>query len=707
MDVVEEPYKQYEIREGIVFLLELSEAIYTPIKQLDGQSQIGEILNCINDLLSEMVMTFPNNGVGIYLYNCENTGSKYAKNSGLNKIFSLNDLNSSNMKSLINMLQDDFDESRPLKSRFPPAKTVQDNLHTVLKTVLREFQRKPQYNRKKLFWFTNNDKPYINDKLKDSLRTMVSDFEDNYIHVSPLFLDTFTDESQERAKPFDASLYHNIFLNTNYLRSANTGDDDDFTVSSKKADVSWSNTTVSSQIRDSIFRLKEVKRVQFSCNLILSDGPGIGGKLGCSVKGYTLYNHEQIRQFKKVSTESGEIKIAHNDTKQVKSGSSEETKVGDSEEKIVVYKGFPVKDASVMPNGVPNEKVLLLNPEVSDYIKSYAFDHVPSAYDDQKTDDTGDNVVEDGDANAQIEFSNAPYLKLLCFRNVKKFQPYFNMKPPIFVAADLNDGLGGSNGGGYANSFTTFKTLFQSCVRLKKYAILFGCPKKNSKPDLYALYPTNLTKICASKTPDGFLLFNLPWLSEIRSLPDHVLTDEHLISKHESIEPQQLVDLYGALVDKFEPWASYEPSKLSNPTLHYFYKTIKHEALQLDIETEDPSLKANDWSVRRLLEVREKIEADPEVQEILRVLTKISREVESKGASKRAAEQNNVSAKKPRAAPISEAAVITMWQNNTWDNVRVDQLREFMGRYDAIKKATKKADMIANITEYLESRKRE
>ncbi|KAM9925520.1 hypothetical protein OXX59_003814, partial [Metschnikowia pulcherrima] len=112
MDVVEEPYKQYEIREGIVFLLELSEAIYTPIKQLDGQSQIGEILNCINDLLSEMVMTFPNNGVGIYLYNCENTGSKYAKNSGLNKIFSLNDLNSSNMKSLINMLQDDFDESR-------------------------------------------------------------------------------------------------------------------------------------------------------------------------------------------------------------------------------------------------------------------------------------------------------------------------------------------------------------------------------------------------------------------------------------------------------------------------------------------------------------------------------------------------------------------------------------------------------------------
>ncbi|KAM9930549.1 hypothetical protein OXX80_009357, partial [Metschnikowia pulcherrima] len=481
MDVVEEPYKQYEIREGIVFLLELSEAIYTPIKQLDGQSQIGEILNCINDLLSEMVMTMTLTSRG---------------------------------------------RSNPDSA----AKTVQDNLHTVLKTVLREFQRKPQYNRKKLFWFTNNDKPYINDKLKDSLRTMVSDFEDNYIHVSPLFLDTFTDESQERAKPFDASLYHNIFLNTNYLRSANTGDDDDFTVSSKKADVSWSNTTVSSQIRDSIFRLKEVKRVQFSCNLILSDGPGIGGKLGCSVKGYTLYNHEQIRQFKKVSTESGEIKIAHNDTKQVKSGSSEEIKVGDSEEKIVVYKGFPVKDASVMQNGVPNEKILLLNPEVSDYIKSYAFDHVPSAYDDQTTNNTGDNVAEDGDANAQIEFSNAPYLKLLCFRNVKKFQPYFNMKPPIFVAADLNDGLGGSNEGGYANSFTTFKTLFQSCVRLKKYAILFGCPKKNSKPDLYALYPTNLTKICASKTPDGFLLFNLPWLSEIRSLPDHVLTDEHLIS---------------------------------------------------------------------------------------------------------------------------------------------------------------------------------
>ncbi|OBA20970.1 SPOC domain-like protein [Metschnikowia bicuspidata var. bicuspidata NRRL YB-4993] len=703
---MEEPFKQYEIREGIVFLLELSDAIYTPIRRLKNQTQIGEILSCINDLLSEMVITFPNNGVGIYLYNCSTTGSKYAKNSGLNKIFSLNDLNSSNMKLLINTMKDDAHGGHPLKQRFRPVDKPGDNLHTVLKTVLREFQRKPQYNRKKLFWFTNNDRPYINEKLKDSLRTMISDFEDNQIHVTPLFLDTFTDNEQHRPKPFDASLYQNIFLNTNYLRPAESLDPD-AEFGAKKDPMRWLKTTVSSQIRDSIFRLKEVKRVQFSCDLVLSDGPEIGGRLGCSVKGYTLYNHEQIRLFKKVSTESGEIRMAHTDTKRLKSGTTKELDPHNLESNMAIYKGVPVKFSN--DESEPQEKILLLKPEVLDFMGRYSFDHIPKDYKQEIDGEASVGDCDDETTGEQVEFSNAPYLKLLCFRKLRKFQPYFNMKPPLFVAADLNDGLSGSlTQGGYSNSFDTFKTLYQSCVRLKKYAILFGCTKRTSNPNLYALYPTNISGESTSKTPDGFLLFNLPWLSEIRSLPDHMLTNDggKFIPEHEDLKPTQLVTLYGKLVDHIQPWAGYEPSAYENPTLHYFYKTIKQEALQLDTEHEDLSLQANDWSVRELLKFRKNIDAERDVQSTFRFLNQVLGKIDKQYSTKREADAETSASKKRKVESLSEAAVITVWKNDTWKNVRVDQLREFMNRYDGIKKASRKTDMIANIIEFLESKRR-
>ncbi|GEQ71016.1 hypothetical protein JCM33374_g4697 [Metschnikowia sp. JCM 33374] len=667
MDILDHnPYQQYEIKEGIVFLIELSPAIYTPIHQLDEQSQIVEILSCINDLLSEMVMTFPNNGVGIYLYNCTVTGSKYAKNSGINKVFSLNDLNSSNMKSLINILHDDIEASRPLRARFPPVQEPSDNLHTVLKTVLREFQKKPQYNRKKLFWFTNNDRPTSSSTQTTYVPPPSSeDVVDGFGHTKDKF--------------------------------------------------SWSKTTVSSQIRESIFRLKEVKRVQFTCNLILSDGPGIGGRFGCSIKGYTLYNHEQIRPFKKVDTESGEIRIVHNDTKAVNTASLEEIRPENPQEKYPIYKGVPVK------SGADGEKVLLIKPDVMDFMRSYSFDHIPKAYEDKdslgpESQKNGAGLDDDDDMEGQIEFSNAPYLKLLCFRKMSKFVPYFNMKPPRFVAADLNDGMNGSNTeGGYSNSFDTFRALYQSCVRLKKYAVVFGCTKTNSTPSLYALYPTNCSNPqtngpgALKKTPDGFLLIRLPWLTELRSLPDYMLAenDGMFVPCNEKIKPQELVTLYGKLIDHFEHWSVYDPSAFNNPTLHYFYKTIKHEALQLDVEDEDTSLAANDWSVRKLLELRKMIDSDAGIQQLLKFLNKILTEVNVQESSKRGAkEKDEVSTKRPRSGGLTEGEVIAHWKSNTWTKVTVPQLRDFMKRYN-IKSDTKKVDMVIKTIEFLKSRSSE
>lgn len=52
---------------------------------------------------------------------------------------------------------------------------------------------------------------------------------------------------------------------------------------------------LSSQIRQSILDIKYVRRVQFTCNLILSDNGNLGGSVGCTVKGYSLYSHEKSR----------------------------------------------------------------------------------------------------------------------------------------------------------------------------------------------------------------------------------------------------------------------------------------------------------------------------------------------------------------------------------------------------------------------------
>lgn len=694
-----DPYHQYEIREGLAFLIELSPAILTPLAELGNESQLYEILNCVNDLLSDMVVAFPFNGVGIYFYNLASTGSKYPRDSGISKVFSLNDLNSSNMKTLNNTLRDHVNGQKSLSMRYQPAEHQRDNLHTVLKTVLREFQHKPQYNVKKLFWFTNNEKPYTNEVLKDSLRTMISDFEDNEIFIKPFFLDTF--DSANATQPFDLSRYQNIFLNTNYMKSASLTKKEPLWL--KEEESSELKVTVTSQIRQLIARIKEVRRIQFSCDLILSDGQGIGGRLGCSVKGYTLYNHEKIKHFRQVYTKGEHLKIINTDSRNRRSDTLEQLDE-ETEHKNEIFKGVLVKSCN---DGLtePNEKVLLLLKDTLDFMKSYAFDHNAGNEHPDLPEIGGDSQSEDD----IVEYLTAPYLKLLCFRDQDNLQPYLNLKEPVFVAADFANGLGSTTkSGGYANSFNTFKSLYQSCVKLKRYAVLFGCTKRNSNPGLYSMVPTNNGELeqQRAKTPDGFLLFRIPWIKEFRSLPDHILSETYFHQAGEESAPKELVALYDKLVDQFGVWEKYDPSQHGNPTLGFFYKTIKHEALQMDVTDEDQSLVANDWSAKELTNIRRQIEKNEDTAQLFQIINAFLTQVGNSEGLKRSADVNRDPSKRPRGEPLSEAAIITHWQNDTWQSVTVAQLREFMGKYEAIKRAQKKSDMIANIIEFLESRRR-
>lgn len=702
----EQPYKQYEVKEAIVFLIDLSPHMFTHILDLNLECQLTEILTCINDLMSDMVVTFPKNGVGIYFYHSTETSTKFPKKSGMSKIFSLNDLNSSNMKSLSHILRDQADGFKPLADRFTVEKTFKDNLHTVLKTILREFQVKPQYNVKKLFWITHSATPYENPDLKDSLRTLVSDLEDNKIYITPIFLDVFEDDEQRVKKPFDATLYQNIFLNTNYLKIDNAeenpfGDEDGLT---------WLNTTVSSQIRLAIFRLAEVRRIQFACDLILSDGPDIGGNLGCSIKGYTLYNHEHIRPFRQVVPEGEGLKLVHSDTEMLRKDNHEVVEKEEGEMKKRFVKGFPLKLTNNEKElSGSNEKVLYFNNQVMEYMHGRSFDHTPGEEKEgnEKEDDNEDE--DEDDAANLVTFSNPPYLKLLCFRDTRRFQPYFNIKASIFVTADLSDGLNSSSKeGGFTKSLDTFRSLYQSCVKLERYAVLFGCIKRNSSPRLYAFYPTNTESSEKSKQfPDGFLLIALPWASEVRSLPDYVLTeDRYSYPESEAAAPPELINTYKKLLEKFGV-QKYTPKDYSNPVLKYFYKVIKHEALQIDIKDEDQSAEKNDWSLAKLAEVRERITGDVDTEGLFQFINVYLNKICNMELIKRTAEESREPSKKAKPEPLSEAAIITVWKSDAWNKVTVGQLRAFMGKYDKIKSATRKADMIANIIEFLESRQRE
>lgn len=714
-----EEYKQFEIKEGIAFLIETTNDIFKPIKELDGICQLQEILSSIDELMSDMVVTFPKNGIGIYLYNCTNTGSKFPKNSGMTKIFSLNDLNSSNMKSLANIVRDEADGFKPLRERYPPREEPLDNLQTVLRTMLREFQQKPHYNRTKLLWFTTNDKPYINPQSKDSLRTMISDFEDNKIFIDPIFLDSFFDKEQKQKNPFDLSLYEKIFLNTNFLNRLLQKQKNAYSHDEKSSD---DLEDVSSKIKESIHRLREVKRKQFSCDLILSDGPGVGGALGCSIEGYSLFDHEKIKHLKQVYTEGEFLKVVHPnstliraDTKEAINGKNENNEAtNDKTEKADIIKGFSVKNSNtagdLKPEG-PDDHVVLIPQNVLQYMRGYTFDHIPEFYGKEDADEKFETKYIEDDIE-EVGFSKVPYLKLLCFRNLDRFQPCFNLKPALFVTAYLDEGIGATNReGSYTNSKVTFASLYQSCVKLQRYAVVFGCTKLNSMPNLYALYPTNANNdgdTGSTKIPDGFLLISLPWLGEIRSLPDYMLTDteRYFVPNGTSCGPAELVASFKKIINIIGT-SGYDPNNHNNPVLQYFYKTIKHEALLIDIKDEDHTLEGNDWSVQRLLELSQRFKKDDELREIALFANRMLNSIGNADVLKRTAEDDKPTSKRQKPRPLSEADIITLWQNDTWQNASVAQLREFIKRYDSIQTASRKAEMVANIVKFLESRRKD
>lgn len=652
-DKKNEKFRQFEIHEGIVFLIHLTKSIFTPLKELNNKSQFVEIMESINSLMNELIITLPNTGIGVYFYNCQTTDSKFGKECGLTKLFRLNDLNSYNMKRLNDVINDDLNGIKHLQDRYPPNEEMNSrkSLPTVLNIMLDELLRNRYYNTRKLIWFTNDDRPYTDEQTKGVLWKIINDFDENMVQIRPFFLDSFSGEDEKNKHVFNPALFQNIFLNTNYLNRTRkeTMEGADSLVESQTQGVksntyydlvfdglsknskNISQSTLPTQIKRSILRLKEIRRIVFSCDLILSDGEGVSGRLGCSVRGYALFQPEKLKKFRKIYNNGDVLKLVHTNTKRFKEGSGQEISQTNKEgqdldnnddndadnEENETYFSKNVRKGIYLGNG----RVLLLDSGRISFLKNYAFDHEPSVGYPESTSEANDNEnFSDDTVEDDVPFSRPPYLKLLFFRHVSKFHECFTSSSPVFVTPDMSNAFATSSSyGGFSNSFRTFASLYESCKKLQRFAILFGCLKKNALPSLFALYPTRIER--SSKPffdfPEGFFLVRLPWLEDVRGLPDYALKDMTTYNdlKDDSVS-STLVKDYIQLASDF-PF-EYRPSRCPNPSLNFFYKIVSKELVQEELSPDERSLISNDVTARRMQNIHNHIQENKEKRELIR-----------------------------------------------------------------------------------------
>ncbi|ODV77924.1 SPOC domain-like protein [Suhomyces tanzawaensis NRRL Y-17324] len=694
---------QYEVREGIIFLIELTPTILEPLADLLGKSILFEILSSINDLMSELIISMKSTGVGIYFYNCDETAVeplKLMKVPGFQKLFRLNQLNLTNMKILNDMITDEAQGVRPLSHFFKASEPSQTptSLPSVLTKTLDEFMDKKYFNRRKLIWLTSNDKPFTKTSSKESLWRIVNDFYNYGYFILPMFL----------GQNFDVKCYRDVFINTNFLTehspasqnpAGDTADNQEpkslglsATGRGFRAQSKVFSTTLASQIRTNIYRVKEIRRMQFACDLILSDGPA-GAGLGCTIKGYTIYSPEKIKKDLLLYTGEETLKRVF------------------TESKVVGQGGVTVEDKNVRKGyEIGGGQVLYLDEDQQNYIKGHIFDHEPkhiAVKEDLEVVVDEDESSGDEEAEPVPSISNPPYLKLLGFRALSSIQPAYNSTPPIFITPDLTNGLKSSGSAGYNNSFSTFSSLYQSCVKLSKMAIVFGCTKKNSKPSLFALYPTKTVNASRNvpgedELPEGFLLIRLPWLEDVRSLPNYYCTKANDDESAVQEAPASLINSYKELLSQFF-YKHYNPRDFSNPTLNYFYKVIKHDLLQISLPESEKSVLKNDITSMKLGQLRAFLNEGPR-GDLIAKLNESLNELEQTLPKKEVVEP---AAKRPKvdAPALDEGAVLTAWKNDQWGHFTVVQLKGFQRAYkDEIKGATKKADLIENIKSFLDNR---
>ncbi|CAI5757126.1 unnamed protein product [Candida verbasci] len=673
----DQSYQQYEIREGINYLIEITPELLEISPEL-GYSKLFEILQSINELMQELIISDKSTGIGIYFYNCEINKPLKAMSPRDNfcKLFGLKVLNLDNMSRLNDLLQKNINEIFKYKKPETDA-----NLVNILSRVIDVFNGFKYFNKKKLIWITTNDIPYKEDKTKDALWRVIDDYYHYGYNIEPIFI------AGNPSKTFNFELFKDIFMNTDFFKKVKTAEINDELESTNEFTKSkiFEKPIITTQIKQNILKAKEIRRIQFTCDLILSDGDEIGGNFGCTIKAYTLYSHEKVKKNElKVYTRVQPMKKVFIDTKIKQNGQIIEIKpeknklIAQSKDELGIKRGFDV-----------GNDVVLLNKEQCDFFQNFTFDH---RLEEKETEDINIDQEETEDKTVPVSLSQPPYLKLIGFRDLAHFNPVYSYGAPVFITADLSNGLKTSSiPGGFSNSLGTFASLYRSMNKLKQYAIVFGCTRKNARPYLYALIP--------NKFPDGFILIKLPWVEDVRALPASFLN-----SDNPSDTNSNMIDLFKSIFPKFE-MKDYEPSNWPNPTLNYFYKIMKHEFLQIALSPEERSTENND-----LLSKEDKLYIK-NLENVKKLSVEERESIKALGLDgeddrKRPIDESEGgSGKKVKSdtGPVTDDEILIAWKANGLAKFRMDELRVFAKRHK-IKSANRKDDFIQNIVKFLDSR---
>ncbi|ODV62324.1 ATP-dependent DNA helicase YKU70 [Ascoidea rubescens DSM 1968] len=708
--------------------------MYTSRKELNGKSQLREILEALDILMENLAITMKGTGVGCYFFNCSKTSDN--KRNGIYSLFSLSDLSVKNIKKLHDILEDTPIQSNnngddnifdlenpdllndPLYKLFPLIKYSNEKEFESKKTGLNEVfaqmnsefmnTKSRKYNNKKIFFFTDNDKPFDpnsenGQSLKRKIRTIKLDLNSEYINIVNFFIGS-------KEKAFNPNLYNEIL----FIKHTK----DPFSISKKKDESKRFNNfifdapntkhTASNDIKSKVLRKKEVKRVLFQCPL------EIGPNLIISVKGFGLYSREAPKKPENFYSKSQILKKVNNSFKYIDQISGKEIN----------------KTSCIVKCYKFGEELIILNKNQLEKINNF------ENFENESNENNKNNKNNKGDSNDEnhIKYSK-PWLRIIGFKKIQDaFNPQYNFGKSSFIAPNPE--------GSFTNSFRAFSSLYQSMIKTKRAAIIWGYLKKNSSPALFALIPSKnyeFEKIRLNKRnkqvkrkeglyfPEGLFLMPLPFKDCIRRIPEHVMSVE---------VDENLLALTKGILGRFELWNAYKPNDFSNPSLLWHYKVLRDEVLQTEIdpdsdvskawEIEDYEKRKNllsnfDKTLERVSKIRELIVSSIPSQDEMKQMT--DEDIESNVAlliqiwntringfaavndMKENIEKPIKSAKIAVEYDLTNKDVMAAWQQNRLSDFKVLQLRKFiMKNRGFIEPATKKNDMINNIKEFFESK---
>lgn len=260
--------------------VELTPSIHQPLPSLNGRTPLQEILSTISTTITELAISVPNTGLGLYFFHSKVTSEKCEP--GLYQYFKLKPIDAAAMKQI----QDDLEDGN-LAKKYQPSDEPYPSISSVLLQTKKEYvfnaRNAKRFSNKRVFLITNNDKPFdptLGSQTRKSLRILLGDLADFQINVVPFFLDGKT--------PFDTSIYSEIF----FLKL----EDDDLDLTEAPPLTSFAIQDIQSRVETR----KEVKRVNFSCELHISKD------LVIEVKGFSFFSKTEPRKSIDVYT-GGEV----------------------------------------------------------------------------------------------------------------------------------------------------------------------------------------------------------------------------------------------------------------------------------------------------------------------------------------------------------------------------------------------------------------